>query len=70
MAGIFAVSTLMAQAQFPASNDENKDVNTGTAATTQRYPLFETFTSSTCPPCNPANANMEVIFGNNPGDHV
>jgi hypothetical protein len=37
---------------------------------TQRYNLFETFTSSTCPPCVPANTNMEQIFGNNPGEYV
>lgn len=37
-------------------------------ALTTRYPLYETFTSSTCPPCTPANTNMEAIFANNPGE--
>lgn len=27
-----------------------------------RRPLYETFTSSTCPPCVPANTNMEALF--------
>jgi hypothetical protein len=27
-----------------------------------RMPLYETFTSSTCPPCTPANTNMEDLF--------
>ncbi len=38
-------------------------------ALTQRYPLYETFTSSTCGPCTPANTTMEGIFANNPGEH-
>ncbi|CAI8385825.1 MAG: Uncharacterised protein [Cryomorphaceae bacterium] len=37
-------------------------------ALTTRYPLYETFTSSTCPPCVPANINMETIFAANPGE--
>ncbi len=38
--------------------------------TTTRLPLFETFTSSTCGPCTPANSTMETLFANNPGGHV
>lgn len=30
-----------------------------------RRPLYETFTSSTCPPCVPANTNMEALFNDN-----
>ena len=30
-----------------------------------RRPLYETFTSSTCPPCVPANTNMEALFNAN-----
>jgi hypothetical protein len=32
------------------------------AAFTQRVPLYETFTSSTCGPCTPANALLEGLF--------
>lgn len=30
--------------------------------TTQRIPLYETFTSSTCPPCYPGNVHLEELF--------
>ena len=37
----------------------------------QRIPLFEIFTSSTCPPCNPGNANYQSIVDPKPaGDYV
>jgi hypothetical protein len=59
-------------------NGSNADQNTANdtvslsiqvvPALTQRYPLYETFTSSTCGPCVPANINMESIFGQNPGE--
>ena len=39
------------------------------AALTTRYPLYETFTSSTCPPCTPANVQMESVFDLNPGEY-
>jgi len=32
------------------------------AQTTQRTPLYETFTSSTCPPCTPGNIHLENLF--------
>ncbi len=32
------------------------------AQTTQRIPLYETFTSSTCPPCKPGNIHLEALF--------
>ena len=68
---VFASLTLLAQVQTPLSNDAlNGEEQNGTSATTTRHALFETFTSSTCPPCNSANANMEIIFNNNIGDHV
>ncbi len=37
------------------------------AAFTDRVPLYETFTSSTCPPCTPANVTLENLF-NTPGN--
>ena len=30
-----------------------------------RQPLIETFTSSTCPPCAPANVIAETLFAQN-----
>lgn len=42
----------------------------GVSALTTRYSLYETFTSSTCPPCTPANQTMEALFANNPGEYV
>jgi len=37
----------------------------------QRVPLFEVFTSSTCPPCNPGNTNYHLIVDTKPaGDYV
>ena len=60
-------------------NGSNSDANTSNdtamitvqvvAALTTRYPLFETFTSSTCPPCTPANVQMESVFDVNPGEY-
>jgi len=32
-----------------------------------KQPLIETFTSSTCIPCNPANVTAEALFTQNPG---
>ena len=58
-------------------NGSNVDANTGNdtvsvdvqvvPAMTERFPLYETFTSSTCGPCVNANTNMEAIFAANPG---
>ena len=39
-------------------------------ATTVRFPLYESFTSSTCAPCRPGNINVEGLFASNPGDQV
>ncbi|MAZ96824.1 MAG: hypothetical protein CMP53_04800, partial [Flavobacteriales bacterium] len=36
-------------------------------APTARYPLYETFTSSTCPPCVLGNTTLENLFSGNPG---
>ncbi len=50
--------------------DPSNDVSSTTIAiVTQfvtRLPLYENFTSSTCPPCVPANATMLGLFGNDP----
>ena len=35
-----------------------------------RIPLYETFTSSTCPPCVPANTQMESVFASNGDEYT
>ena len=52
------------------ANDTAKTSIEVVPALTTRYPLFETFTSSTCPPCAPANALIESIFAQNPGEYT
>ena len=52
----------------PGNDKASKSVQVVSALTT-RYPLFETFTSSTCPPCAPANTQMESVFAQNPGEY-
>ena len=44
----------------PANDTAMTSVQVVPALTT-RYPLYETFTSSTCPPCAPANTQMESV---------
>lgn len=56
-------------------NSGNADLNNSNDTVTKtvqvvdnfvtRRPLYETFTSSTCPPCVPANTNMEALFNAN-----
>ncbi len=64
------LSNLNGNADEKTGNDMVSKTITVVQNLTQRYNLFETFTSSTCPPCVPANTNMEQIFGNNPGEYV
>ena len=52
----------------PANDTAMTSVQVVPALTT-RYPLYETFTSSTCPPCAPANTQMESVFALNPGEY-
>jgi hypothetical protein len=42
---------------------------TAFSQTIPRKALYEMFTSATCDPCVAANANMDFIFGNNPGEY-
>lgn len=37
-------------------------------AQNDRVTLIETFTSSTCPPCNPGNTNLEAVLANGQND--
>jgi hypothetical protein len=53
----------------PANDKASKEIWVGPGLT-PRVPLMETFTSSTCPPCVPANTKMEQIFAANPGEYV
>ena len=52
----------------PGNDKASKSVQVVSALTT-RYPLFETFTSSTCPPCAPANTQMESVLAQNPDEY-
>ncbi|WP_181358438.1 T9SS type A sorting domain-containing protein [Taibaiella chishuiensis] len=51
---LFSITALLAVTIFSASAQE------------KRVPLFEMFTSSTCPPCNPGNAALDGTLGNKP----
>jgi hypothetical protein len=57
--------------EYPADVDtSNNTLSTNVTAITAiavRKPLIETFTSSTCGPCNPANVTAEALFAQNPG---
>jgi len=57
-------------------NSDQNNINDTMKATIQiianssiRLPLHEVFTSSTCPPCNAGNANLQNIFDNNPDNY-
>lgn len=52
--------------QVTANDHLTKQVSV-LAATAQRMVLHEVFTSSTCPPCLPGNANLKSITTANPG---
>jgi hypothetical protein len=50
-------------------NTSNDIVSKTIAVVSQIYPrmpLYEVFTSSTCGPCRPGNANLDALFGANP----
>jgi hypothetical protein len=74
-----STGTYELKAWLSGLNGSNNDQNTANdtvsltiqvvTALTQRYPLYETFTSSTCGPCTPANTTMEAVFDDNPGEH-
>ena len=49
-----------------AANDKVTKVITILSESVQRVPLLEVFTSSTCPPCNPGNANLHSIIDTKP----
>ena len=73
--GVFEVK-IWASDLNGSNSDQNTSNDTATKIVTvvnnysQRIPLYETFTSSTCPPCVPANTNMEQLFANNPGKYT
>lgn len=56
--------------QYPANDSKIKTINILTALVV-RIPLFEIFTSSTCPPCTPGNTNFHnIIDPLNQAQHV
>ncbi|MEI6311862.1 MAG: T9SS type A sorting domain-containing protein [Bacteroidota bacterium] len=53
------------------NNTITKNTFTYPSPVVARTPLFEVFTASTCPPCNPGNANFHSIVDTKPqGDFV
>lgn len=56
----------------PVASNNTKTANFTTAVNSAvRKPFFEIFTSSTCPPCNPGNANYHSIVNpKDPNDYV
>jgi hypothetical protein len=64
------LSNINGNADEKPANDKVSKSITVVAALTTRYSLYETFTSSTCPPCTPANETMEDLFSDNPGEFV
>lgn len=65
---------------WTGSVNGSADLNTGNDTLTfnlevvdtlvQRNPLHEVFTSSSCPPCAPGNANLNTIFNPDPSKQV
>jgi len=57
--------------EYPADADTSNNTLSTTVtavnAIAVRQPLIETFTSSTCNPCAPANITAEALFAQNPG---
>ena len=60
-------SNLNGNADMDPSNDMLSDSVHVWNALAVKQPLIETFTSSTCGPCNPANVTAEALFAQNPG---
>jgi len=62
IAAIFFTGGLFAQNLDVKSTNETSNETMGVNATVPRVTLIETFTSSTCPPCVPANQNYETLI--------
>jgi hypothetical protein len=60
-------SNLNGNTDMDPSNDYFSDSIHIWNALAVKQPLIETFTSSTCGPCNPANVTAEALFAQNPG---
>ena len=60
-------SNLNGNPDMDPSNDYFSDSIHIWNALAVKQPLIETFTSSTCGPCNPANVTAEALFSQNPG---
>jgi len=60
-------SNLNGNIDMDPSNDYFSDSIHVWNALAVKQPLIETFTSSTCGPCNPANVTAEALFALNPG---
>ena len=63
-------SNINGMSDMNISNDTAYSVILVYDVSTQRIPMFETFTSSTCPPCVPGNIQLESIFSANPNKYT
>ena len=72
--GVYIINIWASNLNGNIDMDQTNDVFTDTIyvwnALTVRRPLIETFTSSTCQPCNPANVTAEALFLQNPVNHT
>lgn len=72
MSGAYNVDVWASNLNGNPDGNPSDDMVSGsvTVATafTQRLPLYETFTSSTCGPCEPANALLESLFNDPSND--
>lgn len=57
------------QDENEADNSLEKQVSIA-MGTTQRIPMIEHFSSSSCPPCVSVNASMKTLTNNNPGKYT
>ncbi len=57
------------QDENEADNNIEKQVSIA-MGTTQRIPMIEHFSSSSCPPCVSVNASMKTLTNNNPGKYT
>lgn len=73
-AGTYTIDVWATNINGNADGDMSNDVATITVQViddfTQRTPLYELFTSSTCPPCVQGNIDLEALFAANPGQYT
>ena len=72
--GTYQIDIWASNINGSADMNTANDMATGSVmvydVSTQRIPMFETFTSSTCPPCVPGNIQLESILSANPNNYT